>query len=128
VNEQASGESRADQMGLRHIFADAVGYWEKRRLIYNPILILIVAWYFVSGLPASREHAGFNLLLVLFVLGVVANVLYCLAYVADVFVQLSAVRAAWIRWRWVLFVIGTATAAIMTRFFALNAFSNWRGH
>jgi len=128
VRDETLGECRADHLGLRDIAADAVGYWERRRLIYNGILILIVAWYFVSGLPSSREHAGFNLLLVLFVLGVVANVLYCLAYVADVFVQLSAVRAAWIRWRWVLFVIGTATAAIMTRFFALNAFSNWRGH
>lgn len=128
MSGELQGEGRADHIGLREIGADAVGYWEKRRLIYNAILILIVAWYFVSGLPASREHAGFNLLLVLFVLSVVANVLYCLAYVADVFVQLSAVRDAWIRWRWVLFVVGTATAAIMTRFFALNAFSNWHGH
>jgi len=128
MSGELQGESRADHIGLREIGADAVRYWERRRLIYNAILILIVGWYFVAGLPSSREHAGFNLFLVLLVLGVVANVLYCLAYVADVFVQLSAVRHAWLRWRWVLFVIGTATAAIMTRFFAMNAFSTWHGN
>jgi hypothetical protein len=128
MSEEASGESRTDHIGLREIGADTVHYWERRRLIYNAILILIVGWYFVAGLPSSREHAGFNLVLVLLVLGVVANVLYCLAYVADVFVQLSAVRPAWLRWRWALFGIGTATAAIMTRFFVMGAFSTWRGH
>jgi hypothetical protein len=128
VSQEPQTESGPGQLGLREIGADAVGYWERRRLIYNGILILIVGWYFVAGLPSSREHAGFNLFLVLLVLGVVANVLYCLAYVADVFVQLSAVRHAWLRWRWVLFVIGTATAVIMTRFFVMGAFSTWRGH
>lgn len=128
MREGESRESRVKHLGLRDIAADAVGYWERRRLIYSAILVLIVAWYFVAGLPQAREHAGINLLLVQFVLGVVANVLYCLAHVADVFVQLSAVRPAWLQWCWVLFVVGALTAAIVTRFFVLNAFSNWHAN
>ena len=77
MSQEPQTESGPGQLGLREIGADAVGYWERRRLIYNGILILIVGWYFVAGLPSSREHAGFNLFLVLLVLGVVANVLYC---------------------------------------------------
>ncbi|MFI5185072.1 MAG: hypothetical protein ACHQNV_11770 [Vicinamibacteria bacterium] len=88
---------------------------------------LIVAGYFVAELPESREHAGLNLLLVFFVLAVLANVLYSLAYVVDVFVQLSSLRQHWLRWRWGLFALGTVTAAILTRFVAMGAFRTWRG-
>jgi hypothetical protein len=126
VSEELQDRAQADRPGLRDIATDAVRYWERRRLVYNALLVLIVIWCFVAGLPGSLDHFSFDLLLVLFVLGVVANVLYCLAYVADLFVQLSAARGAWLRWRWVLFLVGMATAAIMARFIATNTFQTWR--
>ena len=113
---------------LREIATDALRYWERGRLVYNAVLFLIVACCFVLGLPQSRAHVGLNLLLVFFVLGVIANVLYCLAYVVDLFVQLSALRRAWLRWRWVLFLVGTSTAAVIARFFSMGAFATWRGN
>ena len=113
---------------LREVATDALHYWERRRLVYNAALVLVVGWCFISGLPQSRTHVGVNLLLVFFVLVVIANVLYCLAYVVDVFVQMSMLREAWVRWRWVLFAVGTTTAAVVTRFFSMGAFASWRGH
>ena len=59
---------------------------------------------------------------VLFVLAVLANVAYCAAYLGDVFVQISGFREGWLRWRWLLFVVGTAFAAAITRFFSIGFF------
>ncbi len=112
---------------LGEIATDALRYWERRRLIYNAVLLLTVGGCFVAGLPVSRSHADLDLMLTFFVLAVLANVLYSMAYVVDGFVQLSALRGPWRRWRWVLFVIGTATAAVMARFMAMHAFANWHG-
>ena len=113
---------------LRELATNALRYWEPRRLIYNAALVLVVVGCFVSGLPQSRAHVGFNLVLVFFVLGVIANVLYCLAYVVDVFVQMSMLREAWVRWRWALFVVGTMTAAVVARFVSMGTFASWNGH
>jgi len=38
-------------------------------------------------------------------------------------VQVSGFRAAWQKWRWVLFLVGGAFAAIITRWFAIGFFS-----
>jgi hypothetical protein len=40
-----------------------------------------------------------------------------------VFVQISGLRDAWKRWRWVLFVTGTIFAAIITRWFVMGFFT-----
>jgi hypothetical protein len=47
-------------------------------------------------------------------LAVVANVLYCAAYVADVFVQLSGFRTQRGLWRTALLGLGCAFAAVLT--------------
>ena len=106
---------------LREIAGNALKYWELLRLVYNAALAAVVARYFVAGLPDSMHLVELNALLVLFLLAVVANVLYSVAYLVDVFVQLSVLRPLWLRWRWVLFLIGTATAAILARFIAMAA-------
>jgi len=106
----------ASEVGLREAFTDAIRYWERRRIVYNAVLILIVVWYFVAGLPESSSKLRFDVFLVLFVQAVVANFLYCAAYPIDAFAQLSSKRAAWLRLRWLLFLIGLTTAAIMARF------------
>jgi hypothetical protein len=45
------------------------------------------------------------------------------SYLGDVFVQISGLRVVWQRWRWVLFVIGTTFAAVITRWFAIAFFA-----
>jgi hypothetical protein len=108
---------------LREIATNSIRYWEPRRLLYNAVLALIVLWYFFAGWPESKSALSLDLVLLFVVLAVLANVAYCGAYVADVFVQFSGLRSLWFRIRWVLLTVGIVLAAIITRFWALGLFS-----
>lgn len=107
---------------LRDTLSDAIRYWEPRRIAYNVVLAAIVLFYFSLGWPASRHFVNVEIGLGLFILAVMANIAYCAAYPVDLFAQLSGVRAAWLRVRWVLFALGLAFAAVITRFFAVGMF------
>ena len=106
----------------RHALTDAIRYWERGRIFYNLALAAIVAGYFVAGWPFSATRIGWDLAQQLFLLGVLANIAYCAAYVPDLLMQLSDVRSAWLRVRWVLYAIGLAFAAIIARFIAMALF------
>jgi hypothetical protein len=107
---------------FREYFTDAIRFWEPRRVLYNVALAIIVAAYFVAGYPGSKAVLSIDFALGLFLLAVAANVAYCAAYLADIFVQASGFRGVWQRGRWVLFGIGTLFAAIITRFIAMGMF------
>ncbi len=107
---------------LREYFTDAIRFWEPRRVIYNIVLAAIVIAYFAVGYPSSKTVLSIDFGLALFLLAVAANIAYCAAYLADVFVQASGFRELWLRSRWVLFAIGTAVASIITRFMAMGMF------
>jgi hypothetical protein len=102
--------------------ANALRYWEPRRLVYNAVLALVVIGHFISAWPVSREKLSFDLVLSLFILAVIANVAYCAAYVADIFVQFSGLDAAWRRGRAGLLIVGIAFAATITHFVAQGFF------
>lgn len=114
--------ARMNGSDFREYFTDAIRFWEPRRLLYNLALTIIVVAYFVAGYPKSRSVLSIDFALGLFLLAVAANVAYCAAYLADVFVQASGFRETWKRARWVLFTIGTLFAAIIARFFAMGMF------
>lgn len=111
-------------VAIREYFTDAIRFWEPRRLIYNGVLALIVIGYFVAGYPGSKATLSIDFALSLFLFAVVANIAYCAAYLADVFVQASGFRELWQRARWVLFALGTLFAAVITRFIATAMFSS----
>ena len=96
--------------------ANALRYWEPRRLVYNAVLLSVVVAHFLVAWPASREKLSFDLLLGLFILAVLANVAYCAVYVADLFVQFSGLDEAWRRGRVVLLIVGTTFAATIAHF------------
>ena len=108
---------------IRESITDAMKFWEPLRLLYNGVLAIIVAAYCIADWPYSRSALTVNSIAFLFLLAVMANVAYCVAYLVDFFVQASAFRAMWRRFRWVLFLIGLAFAGILTRFFALGFFA-----
>jgi hypothetical protein len=83
-----------------------------RRILYNVFLVIEVVIVFVVNLPGSRSHGDLNLVLLLFVLAVLANIAYCACYVVDVAAQLSAFREARLPFRWALLVLGVAFAGI----------------
>ena len=111
-----------DAQSLRESVTDAMKFWEPLRLVYNGVLGVIVAGYFLASYPESRALLTIDLVFVLFLLAVIANVAYCAAYVADLFAQASGFRDVWKRFRWILFGIGLVFAGILTRFFALAFF------
>jgi len=120
----ASHSQAAGPGDLREIITDALRDWERRRLVYNALLTAIfVGAHVAAGWPPwwpASAAAFLERALGLFVLAVVANVLYCAAYVADVFIQLSGFRAQRDRWRLALLLVGCAFAAALTLFVALS--------
>ena len=54
--------------------ADALRYWEPRRVIYNVAFAAVVVGHLVVGWPASRARLSVSVLLGLFFLAVLANV------------------------------------------------------
>lgn len=111
-----------DGQTLRDYVTDAMKYWEPRRIVYNLVLTGIVAAYFLLQWPASRSAIELNVMLLVFVMAVLANVAYCAAYIPDIFAQSSGFRDVWQRYRWILFAIGVAFAGTITRFWALAMF------
>lgn len=96
--------------------ANALRYWEPRRLIYNGVLVAVVLVHVFLGWPASREKISFDVLLGAFVLAVLANVAFCAVYAIDLFVQFSGLDAPWRVGRVILLIVGTAFAAAITHF------------
>ena len=109
---------------FRDAITDAVRFWERSRLVYNLLLVVVVGAVFFAGWPASRDALTTDVALQLFVLAVVANALYCAAYVVDVVVQFSEFRAVWRRHRWLLLALGSLFAAILAQF-AARALFGW---
>lgn len=102
--------------------ANALRYWEPRRLIYNAVLAAVVFAHFVVRGPAFRQMVTLDVLLGMFILAVLANVAYCAVYAVDLFVQFSGLDAAWRVGRVILLIVGTAFAATITHFVVQNGF------
>src|SRR5882672_894930 len=96
------------EVTAREALSDSIRYWEPRRLLYNALLLVEVAAIFAANLPGSRSHLSMDLVLLLFVLAVLANVAYCVSYIVDVAAQLSTFPATWLRFRPVMFLVGMA--------------------
>lgn len=101
-------------MNLREIITDSIKYWEPRRLIYNGVLGLIVIYYAIPVLIKQRDFDYLGGVLGLFVLAIIANVLYSTAYIADVFIQMSDFREIWHKCRWILLSVGITLAGVFT--------------
>lgn len=96
---------------LSKVISDALRYWEPRRLAYNLLLALITLYHALPALMKDRDIDWLSNAMGLFVLAVIANILYCFAYIPDILIQLSEFRDKWIKARIGLFLIGCALAA-----------------
>jgi hypothetical protein len=107
---------------LRAAITDSLRYWEPRRVVFNGVLTVTVIVYFIINWPHSWGMVSFESVLGLFLLIVLANICYCAAYLADVFVQMSGFREVWLKVRWGLFATGVSFAGIITRWLAMGFF------
>jgi hypothetical protein len=106
----------ATQPGFQDLLTDALRYWEPRRIVYNAALFLVVVGRFVSEWPASAAAITFDGFVSLFILGVLANVAYCAAYVVDLGVQHSTLREAWRPRRKYLLLVGVLFGCALAYF------------
>jgi len=107
---------------LSQYAATALRYWELRCIAYNAALAAIVGIHVLLAWPMSRDRLTVDTLLGMFILAVLANVVYCVAYPVDLFVQFSGLDAVWRSWRTVLLIVGIAFAATLTHFFVQGMF------
>ncbi len=110
------------ETSVREIITDGIRYWEKMRIGYNAILLMIVLAVFAARWPESGSALSAEMMQSLFLLAVVANVFYCTAYIVDVVAQSSEFRKTWRRHRWILFAVGTTFASIIARFISMDMF------
>jgi hypothetical protein len=98
------------------ILSDAFGYWERRRIIYNFLLVAVVLIWIVGTWPHFHPAFTWSSLGALLGLAALANLCYCAAYLADLPMQHSSFRALWRRRRWGLWVVGTLFAIVFTSY------------
>lgn len=105
---------------LQEATSDAIRYWEPRRIVYN--LILAVVFIACIAMHWSRfvQVFGLDRVPALFIIAVLVNVFYCLAYALDLFVQLSAFREKRRLIRHAVWLIGTLFAASLTFYWTMG--------
>jgi hypothetical protein len=101
---------------VRALFTNALRFWEMRRLFYNLALLIVVGAWIVATWPHFRPAMTWNSLLIMSVLGLFANVLYCAAYLVDIPLQSSSIGDVWRRCRWMLWALGTILAIVLANY------------
>jgi hypothetical protein len=101
---------------FRSFFAEAIRYWEPRRLIYNFALLAVSVGWFVVAWPHFRPGLTWSSLLPFAILALLANVCYCAAYLVDIPLQQSSLGSAWRRRRWALWLMGTLFAIVLASY------------
>jgi hypothetical protein len=88
--------------------SSALRWWEPARVLYN---LLLLAFFFLWSDHPVHSLGNVKIIAVLIILAGCANLLYCVAYPVDVFVQNSGYSGLWRRFgRPVLFLTGLAVA------------------
>lgn len=103
---------------FREIATDALRYWERGRIFYNLALVAATVStaatnHIIQFLDTGSVAFSAVGLLVLIVL---SNLLYCVVYPIDFFIQLSDFRESWRARRWLLLAAGTAFACVLAVF------------
>jgi len=109
---------------FREAASNAIRFWERARIGYNVVLAAVVVGHLIAGLPASRSQLTLDFALGIFILAVLANVVFCAAYPIDIFAQMSTFNMVWLRVRWLVLGIGILFAAVITHFVATGMFEN----
>jgi hypothetical protein len=105
---------------FRACFADALRYWETRRIVYNIALLAVTAGWLLATWPHFRAALTLQSLPPMVILAVLANVCYCAAYLVDIPFQLSATGSVWRRRRWALWLVGTLFAALLASYWIVD--------
>jgi len=94
-------------------FRPALAFWERGRILYNAILTAVVLLWVARTWPHFRPALTLGAFVVL---GLLANLCYCAAYVAEFFVQPFISGASLRRFRQVLWVLGMLFAILLENY------------
>jgi hypothetical protein len=114
TQSQALGKSPSGP--FRALLADAIRFWEPRRLVYNFVLAAVVVVWLAASWPHFRVALTLPSLLLLAVLALLANACYCVAYLVDIPMQRSSFGTVWRRRRWGLWLLGTLLAIVLANY------------
>jgi hypothetical protein len=92
--------------------AEAVRFWEQRRVAYNLLLTMVFVGWVIASWPILKGAFSVVHCAQLAVLALTANVLYCAAYLTELFFK-DLVLREWHRWRWGVWVAGTLFAILI---------------
>jgi hypothetical protein len=113
---QSQGLGESPLGPLRTLFADAIRFWELRRIAYNLVLTAVAVGWLVASWPHFRPVMTLHSLLLLTILALIANVCYCAAYLIDIPMQSSPLGALWRRRRWGLWLVGMLFAILVENY------------
>jgi hypothetical protein len=122
---QAANPAQSQPLGnppsapIRALLAEAIRFWEPRRLLYNLVLATVVGIWLTTTWPHFRPMMKFNSLLLLAILALLANICYCAAYLVDIPLQGSS-PSALRRGRWALWVLGTLFAILLANYWIVD--------
>src|SRR5579872_4215604 len=95
---------------------DAARFWERQRLWYNGVLLLIVVLWVVLTWPHFRPAMNLIALGKMTVLALLANLCYCAGYALEGFIQPLASRAQWRKLRWAVWAGGMLFAILLANY------------
>lgn len=115
----AANES-IDRNSLGPILSGAFGFWERGRIIYNAILLVVVFLWVVLSWPHFQPSLTLGSLLAMTALAVFANLCYSAAYLAEIGMRLAFPGVALRRFRWIIFVLGTLLAILLANYWIVD--------
>ena len=101
---------------LGNYVASALRFWEPMRIVYNVALGLVVLGHLFALGAEAESRLSIDLGLSLFILAVLANVLYCAAYPIDLFVRVSGLEDHWKWGRVAVLLVGTLFGCVLAHF------------
>jgi len=113
---KAKNSTTPDHHSFSYHFKDAMHYWEKRRFVFNAILISIVLIWLIVTWPDFRGLMNPRAYLLLLFLGVIANTGYSVAYLIDIPLQYTSYKDDWRQKRWVVWWAGLVLAIILANY------------
>ncbi len=109
-----NSELKETARAFSQVITSSIRFWERMRIVYNLILLGITFYHGYKDLGGCCGWSWDRLAVGLFILGVIANVLYCAAYIPDILIQLSDYRKHIVKVRYSIWVVGCAFAACWT--------------
>ncbi len=111
-----SSASSPQTDNFRELLSTAARFWEPRRILYNLILLGVCIVWLIASWPHFRPALHPATLLPMTALALFANFCYSAAYLVDITLLNSNLRASWLSHRWILWLFGTLFAILLANY------------